>query len=666
MEPELRRKGALVISLLVAGCCTGVAHAGLERYAVNLTSTRRVSDLTRLASHPTLERHRLYMTRFEKDGAVWNRWRLGFFETQDEALAAAASLKKRFPDAWVTRVSDGEWRRFGRDDRVAFEPVATTQASNGGEPPRAAPIDEARAALRSGDHGRALSLVEPLLTSTDPALRADALEISAISLERGGDRGGAVAAFAHYLDEYADREGAERVRQRLTALQTAGAPPIPTLRSADAADAGGWEVDSEVEQWYLRAEDASGAEGRRVTGSLLSNGLDLRARRETRNSDTTLRLEGAYVGDFDERASGALQARELYVDFEERRLHFSARVGRQRRGRDGVLGRFDGGTVGYRLNQVLKLNAVGGLPVDHVDDRPDGDRYFYGLSLDIGPFDNGWDFNLYGIDQQVDGIVDRTALGGELRYADVDRSLYGLVDYDISYKALNTLLLLGTWAFAERTAIDLTLEYQRTPILTTSNALIGQPAGSIDELLATLDEAQVRRLARDRTALSRSVRVGGSYPLGERFRLHGDFSYSHLSNDETDRELEGTDGTGGQFRYNAQLIGQGLLRHSDLHVFSLGFLQARRGDVVSLGLDAAYPLDSAWFIKPRMLLGYRNGKDGDGSHVTVGFTPRLDYLLRDNLRLHLEVGGEWASGRITGESADAYGYFLEAGYRWEF
>jgi hypothetical protein len=240
------------------------------------------------------------------------------------------------------------------------------------------------------------------------------------------------------------------------------------------------------------------------------------------------------------------------------------------------------------------------------------------------------------------------------------------VDYDISYNELNTALLLGTWAFADRISVDLTLEHQLTPILTTSNALIGEPADSIDELLQTLTVGQVRRLARDRTATNRGLRIGGSYPLGERLRLRGDFGVSHLSNSDAEQEFEGTEGTGTEFRYGAQLISSDLFKRADLHILSLDYLQAKRGDTVSLELDAAYPFDLTWFFKPNLRLGYRNGKDGDADQLTVGFMPRLDYLLREDLRLHLEVGAEWASATITGADGDAYGYFLEAGYRWDF
>ena len=49
-------------------------------------------------------------------------------------------------------------------------------------------------------------------------------------------------------------------------------------------------------------------------------------------------------------------------------------------------------------------------------DGLDTDRYFYGLSVDIGSIAKSWDFTVYGIEQRIDGVTDRRAVGAEARY----------------------------------------------------------------------------------------------------------------------------------------------------------------------------------------------------------------------------------------------------------
>ena len=62
------------------------------RYVINLESNQRaVSDFAR-PELETLSRFTLYTTRFVKDGAVWNRLRLGFFPTKEAAEEVLASL----------------------------------------------------------------------------------------------------------------------------------------------------------------------------------------------------------------------------------------------------------------------------------------------------------------------------------------------------------------------------------------------------------------------------------------------------------------------------------------------------------------------------------------------------------------------------------------------
>lgn len=56
---------------------------------------------------------------------------------------------------------------------------------------------------------------------------------------------------------------------------------------------------------------------------------------------------------------------------------------------------------------------------------------FYGLSADIGPVLDGFDTTVYAIEQQTDGLLDRQAVGTELRYTDDTTSVFGLLDYDV-------------------------------------------------------------------------------------------------------------------------------------------------------------------------------------------------------------------------------------------
>lgn len=105
------------------------------------------------------------------------------------------------------------------------------------------------------------------------------------------------------------------------------------------------------------------------------------------------------------------------MDINNRPHQWFTRIGRQTSYGGGVLGRFDGVNVGMRFAQRYTLNLVAGLPVErstHVS--PDTGRYFYGVNLLSGPWRDYWEFNGYLIEQRADAILDRRAVGGEVRY----------------------------------------------------------------------------------------------------------------------------------------------------------------------------------------------------------------------------------------------------------
>jgi hypothetical protein len=66
-----------------------------------------LSPLERLG---LLQAHRLYGTRVEADGRVWQRLRLGFFPSLTAARSVQSRLQRSFPSAWIAPVSEAERR----------------------------------------------------------------------------------------------------------------------------------------------------------------------------------------------------------------------------------------------------------------------------------------------------------------------------------------------------------------------------------------------------------------------------------------------------------------------------------------------------------------------------------------------------------------------------
>ena len=78
-------------------------------------------------------------------------------------------------------------------------------------------------------------------------------------------------------------------------------------------------------------------------------------------------------------------------------------------------------------------------------------------------------------------------------------SLVALADYDTSFHSLNAAMLLGTLQLPARWSLNFDAERRNSPILTTENALIGQPFTNLLQLEQTFTTEQIYQLARDRT-----------------------------------------------------------------------------------------------------------------------------------------------------------------------
>ena len=77
-------------------------------YAIQLESLS-LSDWVRpLDRLRLLEGRRLYRTTVEVEGQAWERLRLGFFATLEQARAARARVAPHFPDAWIDRAGSEE------------------------------------------------------------------------------------------------------------------------------------------------------------------------------------------------------------------------------------------------------------------------------------------------------------------------------------------------------------------------------------------------------------------------------------------------------------------------------------------------------------------------------------------------------------------------------
>jgi hypothetical protein len=548
------------------------------------------------------------------------------------------------------------------------------QSDTVGTAPRTSAVDdqasqrmlEARQAMLDQDWDRAVKLLTSVLASADTTDHMQAREFLGLARERKGQLAHAKAEYQRYLEDYPDSEGAPRVQQRLVGLVTAGESPKTTRVDSQAGSASDsdWDMYGSLWQYYYRDVRSVGDE-QRVVDALYTN-VDTVGRYDGERYGVMSRVNGGYrhflsgVEDGDESYINL-----AYLELTDDKIGLSGRLGRQSRHSGGVLGRFDGAFMAYRISPRVTLNGVAGYTVDTTREAFQNERSLYGLSMDLTDMVQDMDFSLFYNAQDYSGATDRRAVGGEMRYFVERGNLLGLVDYDTYYGALNIAMLSGSWNFPGQWIVSANLDYRRSPLITSRNALIGQQTQSMDILLSQVGEEEVRIMAEDRSAEYQSAMFGLSHPLNDRFQIQLHASMFNLSSTESSGGVAGYPGTGNEFAYDMQFIGTSLLSQGDMSIIGVRYVDGNRYSTMSMFLNSRFPLAPGFRIQPRVRIDRRSRMFDDLQEWIISPSVRLDYSIGPHA-LELDLGGEWwqQDGAVT--ATDASAYFMNLGYRLVF
>ena len=222
----------------------------------------------------------------------------------------------------------------------------------------------------------------------------------------------------------------------------------------------------------------------------------------------------------------------------------------------------------------------------------------------------------------------------EARYADDKRTLTSMVDYDYGYDKLNTVLVLGTWRFDNRLTLTGLADVRQSPILTTRNALVGQPFTSISEMLGVFTEAEIRQIALDRTSDMTTLALGVSKPLFERFQINADVTAVDIGATVASAGVPAIPGTGRQVFYTTSFVGSGLFGARDVNVFNLRYGSSPDFTLSQVTWDVRLPVGQRLRINPRLSYGVWDGSNGIHRETT---SPSFRVLLSLRSRYHLEA-----------------------------
>jgi hypothetical protein len=618
-----------------------------QGYAVNLESAPTKFEHDAVEAAAASLKTQAYESETDIEDTHWFRLRVGPFSTRAEAERVLRIALASYPRAWLA-VND-EQTDLTVVERAGAQSTADTGPT---DPPladeqRAQLLHDARTALEKRQFPESIDLLNRLLRQPEYPARADAQELLGLVRERAGQLAQAKAEYEAYLRRYPDRPGAERVRTRLQTLAAASLIPKSTGEFG-ARPNNRWSVAGSGAITYQYGKDQTVSGGTTTSTTSVNAALvygDFLMRERGERYDFTARVDAGYTQNLVKTFGGSQdRTTAAYVELTDRNIGVTGRVGRQSLASLGVIGLFDGLFVGYQVNSKFSVSAAAGLPAYTSYSSVSTQEKFGTVTVEYGPYRQAWVFDGYLFDETAAGTTERRSIGFQTRYTMSGRTAVVLADYDIAFRQLNSVTLLGNAKVGQFWILGFDADYRRSPLLQLSNALIGQSAPDLRTLETQLTPSQIRQLALDRTSTSETFVISASRALGERWQFMVDLAALQLSGTPASPAtavtpaVASTPSTGLDKNLAVQVSGSSLLQASDLHIFGVRFDDSPTARSTTLSWDARFALPGAWRVGPRFSVEQLNDR-------TLGGKQWL-YLP--------QVRGDWTSRRSVFEVIAGY------------
>ena len=659
------------------------------KYVINLESWERPPTTADMPVVAATNNKTVFVSEAEFDGQTWYRIRVGYFATADEATRELSAYRQAYPGAWIARAEPGQ---------IAMNSVATTAAAApvpvlsetvdmppevdaAGTEKIAALMVDGRRAMTAGELSRAVQIYTKVLQQPPNQYQPEAQEFLALARERNGQIAHAKAEYQRYLDVYPDDDGSDRVRQRLaTLLATAGTTATSTTSDRRATNgvtgaavrqpvtkSSRWNVRTFLSQYYRRDVNQVNDEDEIVNQSSLYSDLSVDARRRGNRFDFSARATVGHRHDLlnDETRSGSgndVRLSYAYADLADAHTGLRGRLGRQTRNTGGVLGRFDGLNLTYSMNERLRFEGVAGQPVYSTSDSAADSRTFYGLSSTFAPFGENLDLGVFLLQQDIEGLTDRQAVGAEMRYFGAEQSLWGIVDYDTEFAELGTVFLQGSWRLPANFTVTGLVDLRRSPFLSLGNARVGQQVQNFEDLRVLFTAAEIRQFALDRSPQVTTYSAGMSRPFTPKVQMNFNASLSTVDETPASGGVVATESSEYSY-YSADMVLSSMFTEGDVGIVGLRYAASDTTDVYSINIDTRFPIGRAWRINPRLRVDYREINADQSTQWIYRPGLRLQYRMGRRARLELEAGKQFSQRDMADTDLDRESYFINAGYQ---
>ncbi len=575
------------------------------------------------------------------------------------------------------------------EQSVSVEPEITKPSEPATPVETATPVElitASRTAMASGDSVNATLLLNRLLNLPPNEYSQEAQEMIGLAREKTGEYDKAKAEYQLYLKLFPDGAGAARVKQRLAALdgmkvEAKVEQPKPKA-SKGVREVHQNTVTGSVSQYYYTGWTQNRVENdaandvtktRTKDQSTLITNLDVTARFRHNEYDTKIVLRDTEARNFFGEIADRNTLSAAYVEHQNKADDYMIRIGRQSGTAQGVMGRFDGVFGRYGLNPQWKIAAVAGVPDNGSHNKVLTNRYFYGAAIEFGPLAEKWSGSVYAIQQVADDLVERRAVGSELRYFNGTTSWFGMLDYDTVYDVVNVAMIQGNWVAFGGYNFNFLLDHRKSPMLYAEPAIQAVPNGrDVDDLRHVLSDNKIYNYVQGLATDSDMAMFGISKQVTERWQLGGDIRYNRTYGSSGysapgGNTIDPQTGSGHVFTYTAQAIGTNTLFKDDTSVIMFSYINDPTYNAQNLSFSNSLTLQEKWRIDTSLRY-YQEKNNVDTKTWSVSPGLRLNYHWRDNMSFEAEANIERRHSHdpVATTDTDTWRENLFIGYRWDY
>jgi hypothetical protein len=563
-------------------------------------------------------------------------------------------------------------------------------------------------AFEKGDYAKTINRMNRILSLPRNAQTMPAQALIGEAREKNGEIAKARAEYDLYLKLYPTSPEASRIKQRLAALPAVAAIRRPVARIVRDDKPAEWTVTGSLSSYFFTGQSKQDNGPMKRDQESQVSSLNASARLRDSVTDTRIVFRDTDSRNFMQPSRNYNRVYSAYAERTDREAGYFVRVGRQNPNGAGVLERFDGIAGSYNLNPDWKVGAVYGEAVEFGSPFK---KNFYGGSIELLPQVSRPGASLYGIEQNIDGLLNRRAVGSEFRYFDGQFTGFGMLDYDVLYKGLNIGMAQANYLDPWGNNYFISYDYRKSPSYSLTNALATAGYTTVTDLVNNVGATQARQLVADSTALSTMFATGVTIPVGERWQFGVDYRMSQISGTNATiplsqmcKELQDdanpsdplcVDGPRGTLRisemgicqvdsydivtrtcrasseasgrtnmYSAQAIGTNLFVPNGVGVAYFGWIAGPTYTGQNLGLSYIYPFIENWRLESNAR--YYTQQSDSGQNTTQ-FSPsmRLVHQWGSSLSLEGEIG--YSDSKNTGTTASQNRReYLYLGIRWDY